>query len=66
MNEDIDAHADLLPGDLIVGFGSDRVTDLSDFRLLLDIQRQSDSTSIVLFRQRGEKSEFITVEINRG
>jgi hypothetical protein len=55
-----------LPGDLIVGFGSDRVTDLSDFRLLLDIQRQSDSTSIVLFRQRGEKSEFITVEINRG
>ena len=65
-NEDIDAHADLLPGDLIVGFGSDRVTDLSDFRLLLDIQRQSDSTSIVLFRQRGEKSEFITVEINRG
>ena len=66
VSEDIGEHADLVPGDLIVGFGSDRITDLSDFRLLLDMQRQSDSASIVLFRQRGDKSEFITVEINRG
>ena len=66
VNENIDGHADLLPGDLIVGFGSDRITDLSDFRLLLDMQSQSESTSIVLFRQRGDKSEFVTVEINRG
>ena len=66
VGKDIDEHADLLPGDLIVGFGSDRITDLSDFRLLLDMQRQSDSTNIVLFRQRDDKSEFITVEINRG
>ena len=66
VSEDIDGDADLLPGDVIVGFGSDRVTDLSEFRLLLDMQRQSDSESIVLFRQRGEKSEFVTVEIKRG
>ena len=66
VNEGIDGKADLLPGDLIVGFGSDRITDLSEFRLLLDIQRQTDTKSIVLFRQRGEKSEFVTVEIKRG
>ena len=63
VNEGIDGKADLLPGDLIVGFGSNRITDLSEFRLLLDIQRQTDTKSIVLFRQRGEKSEFVTVEI---
>ena len=66
VNEGIDGKADLLPGDLIVGFGSNRITDLSEFRLLLDIQRQTDTKSIVLFRQRGEKSEFVTVEIKRG
>ena len=66
VSEDIDGDADLLPGDLIVGIGSDKVTDLSDIRLLLDMQRQSDSTSVVLFRQRGEQSEFVTVEIKRG
>jgi len=66
VSEDIDEDDGLRPGDLILGFGSDRITDLSDFRLLLDIQRQSDAESIVLFRQRGEDSEFVTVEINRG
>ena len=65
VNEDINGHADLSPGDLIVGLGSDRITDLSDFRMLLDTQRQSESANIVLFRQRGDKSEFVTVEINR-
>ena len=52
VNEGIDGKADLLPGDLIVGFGSNRITDLSEFRLLLDIQRQTDTKSIVLFRHR--------------
>ena len=66
VSEDTDGHADLRPGDLIVGFGSDQITDLSDFRRLLDMERQSDSTSIVLFRQRGEQSEFVTIEIKRG
>ena len=61
----INGHADLLPGDLLVGIGSVRIADLSDFRLLFDRQRQSESTNIVLFRQRGDKSEFVTVEINR-
>ena len=66
VSDDIERDADLLPGDLIVGFGSDKITDLSNFRLLLDMQRQSDSTSVVLFRQRGEQREFVTVEIKRG
>ena len=65
MSEDIDEDDALRPGDLIIGFGSDRVGDLSDFRLLLDMRRQSDSKSIVLFRQRGEESDFVTVEIKR-
>ena len=66
VSEDLGEDAALRPGDIIVGVGSDRVTDLSDFRLLLDMQRQSDSKNIVLFRQRGETSEFVTVEIKRG
>ena len=65
VNEDINGHADLLPGDLIVGLGSGRITDLSKFRMLLDRQRRSESVNIVLLRQRGDKSEFVTVEINR-
>jgi serine protease Do len=65
VSEDIDEDDALRPGDLIIGFGSDRVGDLSDFRLLLDMRRQSDSKSIVLFRQRGEESDFVTVEIKR-
>jgi len=66
VSEGIDGDANLRPGDLIVGFGSDRISNLSEFRLLLDMQQHSDSKSIVLFRQRGETSEFVTIKIIRG
>lgn len=58
--------ADILPGDLIVGFGSDRINDLSDFRLRLDLHRQAKSENVVLFRLRGDKGEFITLDLKHG
>ena len=66
VSDDLKGKGALRPGDVIVGVGSDRVSDLSDFRLLLDMHHQSDSKSIVLFRLRGETSEFVTVDIKRG
>ncbi len=66
VSDDLQEHGVLRPGDLIVGVGSDRVSDLSDFRLLLDMRRRSESKSIVLFRLRGETSEFVTIDIKRG
>lgn len=66
VRDDLKEKGALLPGDLIVGVGSERVSDLSDFRLLLDMQERSNSKSIVLFRLRGETHEFVTVDIKRG
>ena len=63
VSEDLDS--DIRPGDLIVGFGSDRINDLSDFRLRLDLFSQTDSESVVLYRQRGDKGEFVTLGIKR-
>ena len=65
VSEDFDASGDIRPGDLIVGFGSDRITDLSDFRLRLDLFSQTESKSVVLYRQRGDKGEFVTLGIKR-
>lgn len=65
VSEDFDDSSDIRPGDLIVGFGSDRISDLSDFRLRLDLFSQTDSKSVVLYRQRGDKGEFITLGIKR-
>jgi serine protease Do len=58
--------ADLKPGDLIVGIGSRRVKDLSEFRLLLDMQQEADADSIELHRQRNGDRAAVTVEIKRG
>ena len=66
VRDDLKEKGALLPGDLIVGVGSERGSDLSDFRLLLDMQERSNSKSIVLFRLRGETLEFVTVDIKRG
>ncbi len=65
VSEDFDDSSDIRPGDLILGFGSDRITDLSDFRLRLDLFSQTDSESVVLYRQRGNKGEFVTLGIKR-
>jgi serine protease Do len=65
VSEDFDAESDIRPGDLIVGFGSDRINDLSEFRLRLDLFSQTDSESVVLYRQRGDEGEFVTLGIKR-
>ena len=65
VSEDFDSESDIRPGDLIVGFGSDRIKDLSEFRLRLDLFSQTDSESVVLYRQRGDEGEFVTLGIKR-
>ena len=65
VSADFDAESDIRPGDLIVGFGSDRINDLSEFRLRLDLFSQTDSESVVLYRQRGDEGEFVTLGIKR-
>ena len=66
LSDDFDAGADILPGDLIVGFGSERINDLSDFRLRLDLHRRAEAESVVLFRQRGGAGEFVTLGLKPG